>query len=431
VEPLANQIKLSWTDELSFEALLKQASALPPHTAIFWELMIVDAAGVVHEGDTPLTRLHAVANAPIFSYDESFFGSGVVGGPLLLVADSSQQAAAVAVRILGGEKPGEIRAPPVQFASPMFDWREMQRWGVSEGRLPPGSKILFRGPTAWEQYHAYILAVTAAILIQAALIIWLLYEHRRRRVAEVEARHRMSELAHMNRRATVGELSASLAHELNQPLGSILTNAETAELIANSPSPDMAEIKEIMADIKRDDLRAAEIIRRLRNILKKAPSETRDLDLNEVVREVFDFLAVQAGARGVALSNVPAQQMLQVHGDRIQVQQVVLNLILNGMEAMADAPAGQRKIIGRLAQLDEAFAEISIYDFGSGISSADLEKVFDPFFTTKMEGMGMGLSIARTIVEAHGGRIWAENHAVGGAVFRFTLPLAKRVHEGA
>ena len=431
VEPLANRIKLSWTDELSFEALLKQASALPPHTAIFWELMIVDAAGVVHEGDTPLTRLHAVANAPIFSYDESFFGSGVVGGPLLLVADSSQQAAAVAVRILGGEKPGEIRAPPVQFASPMFDWREMQRWGVSEGRLPPGSKILFRGPTAWEQYHAYILAVTAAILIQAALIIWLLYEHRRRRVAEVEARHRMSELAHMNRRATVGELSASLAHELNQPLGSILTNAETAELIANSPSPDMAEIKEIMADIKRDDLRAAEIIRRLRNILKKAPSETRDLDLNEVVREVFDFLAVQAGARGVALSNVPAQQMLQVHGDRIQVQQVILNLILNGMEAMADAPAGQRKIIGRLAQLDEAFAEISIYDFGSGISSAVLEKVFDPFFTTKMEGMGMGLSIARTIVEAHGGRIWAENHAAGGAIFRLTLPLAKRVHEGA
>lgn len=430
VEPLANRIRLSWTDELSFEALLRQASALPPHTAIFWELMIVDAAGVIQEGDAPLTRLHAAANAPIFSYDESFFGNEIVGGPLLLAADAGGQTADVVIRILNGEKPDEIRPPPVQFASPMFDWREMQRWGISESRLPLGSKILFRNPTIWEQFYAYILAVTAAILIQTALIFRLLYEHRRRREAEVEARHRISELAHMNRRATVGEMSALLAHEINQPLGSILNNAEAAELIANSPSPDMNEIKEIAAAIKRDDQRASKIILRLRDILRKAPSETKDFDVNEVVREVFDFLAAQAGARDVALSNEPAQQMLQVHGDRTQIQQVILNLVVNGMEAMDDTPVGQRKIIGRTAQLDDTFAEISISDFGLGISSADLEKVFDPFVTTKTEGLGMGLSISRTIVAAHGGRIWAENHAFGGAVFRFTLPLVKRVHEG-
>ena len=157
VEPLANRIKLSWTDELSFEALLKRASALPPHTPIFWELMIVDAAGVVHEGDEPLRRLHAVANAPIFSYDESFFGNAIVGGPLLLAADTGRLTAAAAIRILNGEKPGEIRTL-VQFASPVFDWREMQRWGISESRLPPGSEIMFRNPTTWEQYRAYILA---------------------------------------------------------------------------------------------------------------------------------------------------------------------------------------------------------------------------------------------------------------------------------
>ena len=173
VEPLANRIKLSWTDELSFEALLKQASALPPHTAIFWELMIVDAAGVVHEGDAPITRLHAVANAPIFSYDESFFGSAIVGGPLLLVADSSRQAAAVAIRILGGEKPGEIRTPPVQFASPVFDWRQMQRWGISESRLPPGSEIRFRSLTVWDQYKWHIMLAAAIILVQTALIVGL------------------------------------------------------------------------------------------------------------------------------------------------------------------------------------------------------------------------------------------------------------------
>ena len=431
VEPLANRVRVSWTDDLSFQALLKKASALPPQSAIFWELMIVDAAGVVHEGDAPLARLHAVANAPIFSYDKSFFGNEIVGGPLLLVADNSRETAAVAIRMLGGERPSEIKIPVVQFANPIFDWRQMQRWGISETNLPAGSEIRFREPTALDQYRWQIIGIVAIVLVQATMIIWLFYEHGRRREAEVEAHQRMSELAHMNRHATVSELSASMAHELSQPLTAILANAEAAELIANSPSPAMAEIKEILADIKRDDQRAGDIIQHLRSLLKKLPIEVRDLELNDIVSEVFGLVAVQATMRNVALSKVPASQMLQIHGDRIQIQQVVLNLIVNGLEAMADAPTGQRKIVVRTAQVDDTFAEISISDRGPGISSDALEKVFDPFFTTKPEGMGMGLSIARTIVQAHGGRIWAENRATGGAVFRLTLPLAKRVYEGA
>ena len=147
LEPLANRINLSWTDELSFEALLKQTSALPPHTAIFWAIMIVDAAGVVHESDHPLDRLHAVANAPIFSYDEAYFGSAIVGGPLLSPAEGSREAAAVAVRILSGQQAGDIKVPLVEFSAPRFDWRQMQRWGIREKNLPPGSEILFRDPT--------------------------------------------------------------------------------------------------------------------------------------------------------------------------------------------------------------------------------------------------------------------------------------------
>ena len=424
VEPLANRIKLSWTDELSFGSLLKQASAPPPHTAIFWELMIVDATGVVHEGDVPLTRLHAVANAPIFSYDKSFFGRAIVGGPLLLVADSSRQAAAVAIRILGGEKPSEIRTPPVQFASPVFDWREMQRWGISESRLPPGSEIRFRDPTAWEQYRWQILATAAVLLLQAAMIIGLLYEHRRRRKAEIEARERMSELAHLNRHATAGELSASIAHELNQPLGAILNNAETGAIILNSPSPNLDEMKTIIDEIRRDDHRATEVIRRLRRLLGKSAIEAQNIDLNETVREVFEFLAVQAAARDVTLSSRLAQGPLRVSGDRIQLQQVILNLVVNGMESMVGATNGRREVTSSTS-VDEASAKISIADSGPGVPSDKLKAIFEPFFTTKGDGMGMGLSIARTIVEAHGGRIWAENDTAGGAVFHVSLPLAK------
>jgi signal transduction histidine kinase len=424
VAPLTNRIKISWTDKLSFEELLKQASALPLHTAIFWELMIVDAAGVVHEGDPPLEQLHAVANAPIFSYDESFFGSAIVGGPLLLVADTSRLTAAVAIRILGGQKAGDIEVPPVEFSSPRFDWRQMQRWGISEKNLPPGSKILFRDPTAWEQYRLQIVSLASVLLFQAALIAGLLYEHRRRRNLEVEARQRMSELAHMNRRATAGELSASIAHELNQPLGAILNNTEAAELLLAFPSPNLEEIKEILADIRRDDQRASEVIKRLRRLLTKTVFRAQDIDLNETVREVFEFLSVQASARNVTLSSTLAPRALRVSGDRIQLQQVILNLIVNGMDAMTGFDNGQRKITSRTALMDGA-VEISIADCGPGIAPDKLAAVFEPFFTTKEHGMGIGLSIARTIVEAHGGRIWAENQAGGGAVFRLKLPLAK------
>jgi ABC-type uncharacterized transport system substrate-binding protein len=186
VRRFANRISFIWYSDLSFEEILKHAASLPPHSAIFWHLMNVDAAGVVHEGDTGLPRLHAVANAPIFSYDDSFFGRAIVGGPMHSVLEGSRATAAVAIRVLGGEKPGDIKQPPIGFATPKFDWREMQRWGISESRLLPGSEVHFRDPTAWERYRVQIL-VCAVFLVQSALISWLLYERRKRRRSEAAA----------------------------------------------------------------------------------------------------------------------------------------------------------------------------------------------------------------------------------------------------
>ena len=423
VKPLEGRVEFTWYNDLSFEDILKQAAALPPHSAIFWELMSVDAAGVVHEGNAALARLHAVANAPIFSYDESFFGNEIVGGPLLSVLEGSHQTAAVAIRILGGEKAGDIKVAPIRFAAPMFDWRQMQRWGISESRLPPGSTVLFREPTVWDEYRWQIMLTAIALLLQTALIVGLLYEHRRRRTVEVEARLRLAQLAHLNRQTTAGELSASIAHELRQPLGAILSNTETVELMLESQAPNLEEIKLILADIKRADQRADGVIERLRRLFSKSAVETQDVDLNEIVGEVIGILAALAAAHNVTMKTALIPDPLIVKGDRIQLEQVILNLVINAIDALADAGTDYRRIKVRTGLVDKNTAELSVSDNGPGIRPDVLKQIFEPFFTTKQGGMGMGLAISRTIVEAHGGRLSAENRPSRGVIFRLTLPV--------
>jgi signal transduction histidine kinase len=425
VKPLANRIAFTWYNDLSFEDILKHAAKLPPHSAIFWELMSVDAAGVVHEGNRALERLHAVANAPIFSYDESFFGNEIVGGPLLSVLEGSRKTAAVAIRILGGEKASDIQVAPIGYATPKFDWRQMQRWGISESRLPPGSEILFREPTAWEKYRWQIVVTAIVLLLQTALIVGLLNEHRRRRIAEVESLQRMAELAHLNRQTTAGELSASIAHELNQPLGAILSNTETAELMLEKPSPDLDEIKAILTDIKRADQRASDVIGRLRRLFSKSGLDAQDVDLNEVVSEVVRILAAQAAAQGVTVSTRLTSRALVLTGDRVQLEQVILNLVANAIDALSGIDKEGRRVSIRTDLVNEGTAELSVSDSGPGIRPDVLKQVFEPFFTTKDMGMGMGLAIASTIVKSHGGRIWAENQAGAGAIFRLTLPITR------
>ena len=356
---------------------------------------------------------------------ETFLGRGGIGGFVLTPAAIGQDTARVALLVLGGTPASSIPITVGDAVRPIFDWRQLQRWGVPESRLPSRSEIRFRDRSAWDQYRWQIVTIALVLILQMILIIGLLTEHQRRRRAELESRRRASELAHMNRHATAGELSASIAHEINQPLGSILNNTESAILILGSASPNLDEVKEILNDIKRDDERAGEVILRLRRLLKKAEVETREFDLNETAREVLQFLAAEAALRNITLSSRLMPEPLLVRGDHVQLQQVILNLVVNGMESIADAPTGRRVIIGRTALLDHRSAQVSIADSGPGIPPDDLKRVFEPFFTTKEKGMGMGLSISRTIIEAHGGAIWAENQAAGGATFHVSLPLVK------
>ena len=423
LQPFQDRFRTVFTNDLSFEDTLKQMASLPPNSAIWWNQPQVDGAGAVHEGEQALKRLYAVANAPIFTFDDSFFNGEIVGGPMTSVTVGARTAADVIVRMLNGEPPAAIKTPPLTYGPAKYDWRQLRRWAISENRLPSGSEILFREPLAWDAYRWQILAIGGIILVQATLISLLLQERRRREFAEVQSRQRMSELAHVNRFSTAGELTASIAHEINQPLGAIRANAEAAELIAKSAKPDLDEIREITADIRRDEERVSEVILRLRSLLKKAPFEAGNFDLNDLIGETMSFLAALAVGRQVQIFRALTPQPLPVNGDRIQLQQVILNLILNAIEAMSEMTVADRHI--RVSSRSHnGFAEVSIADQGPGISSDLLSRVFEPFFTTKAHGMGMGLSIARTIVEAHQGQLLAESRAGAGALFRVRLPLS-------
>ena len=394
---------------------------LPARSAIIYTAVFSDGEGTFYPPSTALGIIAKKANRPIVVGAEPLLPAGGIGGYVLIPTEIGADAARLAMRVLDGERAGDV-APVTRDAKPLFNWNQMQRWNVSESSLPEGSQVRLREPTIFEQYRWQSMAVFAALFIQAGLIVFLLHERHLRRDAEAESRNRMSELAHVNRQATTGELSSSIAHELNQPLGSILANAETAEMILKSERPDLEEIREILADIKRDDQRAGEVIRRLRGYLTRTPFETKDIDLNQIMGETFKFLSVQASAHNIALYLQTAPGELRIKGDPVQLQQVILNLVVNSMDAMATIPYG-RTVIGRTELNGGSTVEISISDSGPGIPADKLAQVFDPFYTTKDKGMGIGLSIARTIILAHKGRIWAENQSGGGAAFHFTLPL--------
>ena len=422
IAPLADSVTFVWTDPLSFEEILKHAAALPPKTAIFWALMIVDAAGVGHQGNTAQARLHAVASAPVFSYEDSFFGADIVGGPLLSVEDIARQAAAVAGRVLRGEKAGDIKVPLVTSGTPRFDWRQMQRWGISESRLPAGSQLHFRRPALWEQYRWQIVAIFVALLLQAGLITWLVYEHRRRSVAEVQSRHAMAELANMNRLATAGQLSASIAHEINQPITGIVLKASAGLRWLAADKPDVDRIRNILTEIVGAGQRAGDIINSVRAMFKKDENAKDAINLNNLVNSVLALLRVDLQKDGVRVETRLDEALPTVAGDTVQLQQVILNLIVNAADAMR---SGESRVLKIQTSRIAGKAHVSIEDTGPGVANSDRARIFNPLFTTKAGGMGMGLSICRSIIENHGGRIWVEAVTGPGAIFQFELPAAE------
>lgn len=247
-----------------------------------------------------------------------------------------------------------------------------------------------------------------------------------RKEEEMQIQMLQKELAHVTRVTTLGQLTASLAHELNQPLTAILCNAQSAERFLASDQPDLTELRETLADIRHDSRRAGGVIQRLRALFHKTGQERSVLQLNDLIKETLGMLRSEFVLKGAALLVELAPELPGVLGNRIELQQVVLNLILNALEAMARLPRSTRQLHISTERESPTLVRASFRDSGPGISEPQLSRLFEPFFTTKPGGMGMGLSICQSIIEAHDGRLWVVNNPDRGATFHFALPLPPR-----
>lgn len=270
--------------------------------------------------------------------------------------------------------------------------------------------------------HAYLFA---ALLLALTALGWLLVVRLRRRQQRNKAEHVGVELTHHARLALAGELTASIAHEIAQPLSAILNNVETAELLLHQPATDIINLTPILADIKRDNLRAHAIVNRLRALLRKRQLQFEPIDINGLVANAVLLIRADAERRQVRLHAELEPGLPPILADPIHLQQVILNLLVNAMDSMSATPPVSRCLHVRTRLRAGSAIEVAVRDNGPGIEPSHANKVFESFFSTKEDGMGLGLSIARSIVQAHGGTIWVES-ASGGSMFTFRLPLPQR-----
>jgi len=424
---LGPQVKLIDLTGLPMAELRKRVAVLPERTVIAYTDIYVDGAGVNYDPRDAMVAFAEAANRPIVVDAESYIGLGGVGGRVISPGLLGDELARLALRILNGEGVANIPVAKSESVKPIFDERQLKRWKISEASLPEDSEVRFRELTAWAQYHTQILIAFAAVLLQSAIIFGLLLERRRRHAAELESRGRLAQVMHMNRGAGLSAISSSIAHELNQPLGAILSNAQAAEILLRQNPPDLELIGTILADICKSDQRAGEVITHLRDLLRKNDRDPEVVNLNDVIMLAVEILVPEANTRGVKLTANLDPNPLPVRINPIHLQQVILNLALNGMDATASHSPGDRQVAIRAAVINNVTIKVSVADSGSGIPADKLPRIFEPFFTTKEKGTGLGLAIARTIIERSGGQISVENRPNGGAVFRFSLPLVKEL----
>jgi len=527
----------------STEDLQKKVAELPPNTLILYLPILKDGSGKTHVAIDVISRISEVSTAPIYGFWKDILGYGIVGGYLSSFEEEAKAVAKISLRIMKGARAADI--PPIDTPGMryMFDWKQLKRWSISEDRLPPGSTLMFKEFSIWDEHKVQIIGVSALIIFQALIITYLLHQRRIKRKVEqsyrtvadytydweywrntdgslqyvspsserisgypaqdfmdspsllqdiivpedratwdehhcsvqkemkpeeiqfrikrpdgeirwiehacqpvfdhkgnyqgirasnrditkrelyrTETHQLRSELAHMDRIVTINTLTAALAHEINQPLAAIRSYAQAAHRFMDKDKPDFDNMRKALEGIVSDNKRAAAVINRLRDLVKKGAVHRDPLEINSVINDVVSLMNSELVLRNASIALDLHPDLPVVQGDSIQLQQVLINLLSNALDAMEDQPADTRiiKISSRYKNPNGII--VSISDSGKGISPDKIDAVFNAFETTKAQGTGLGLAICKSIIEAHGGKIWGENRSDRGTVFSFSLP---------
>jgi signal transduction histidine kinase len=416
------RLEFTYVTDLPLEAVASKLAAVPDGTIVILSGFTRDGAGRTLSTPEALGRLAERSRVPIYGISGTYMGHGIVGGRLIDFEKEGVRAGELGLRLLRGEKLGPADIVTQNTNTYAFDWRQLRRWGLKENRLPPGSVIRFKEPSLWDQYRWPIIGALVLILLESVLIAGLVVQRARRKRVEAEAAVQRGQLAHAQRVTAVGELTTTLAHEINQPLGAIVSNAEAARRLVDLADPKRTDLLETLGDIIDDGQRASEVIRRLRAMLRTGATEQKPCDVNELIMEVIKFLDADLARAGVSTELRLGEDLPLVRGDAIQLQQVILNLALNAEDAMANGAGEPKRLTVETAERRPGTVEVCVRDTGVGVKEGNLEDIFKPFVTTKTSGLGIGLSISRSIVEAHRGAIRAERNPDRGLSIRVELP---------
>jgi signal transduction histidine kinase len=406
----------------SRERIIESTAHVEPDSLLMYLTVLRDSAGQYGGPyNTILSKINERSPAPLLSAVHTQWNRGPVGGSSSRSDEHGRAGGRLARRVLEGADPDVIPVSAFPVPTCEVDWRALQRWAIPEGNVPASCTVTNRAPQIWRDYFWEFLALLTIIIVQFGLL-WLVVEQSRaRRLAEQQLRDRAREMARVGRLAAMGELAASIAHEVNQPISAILANAEAAKMMLDRGTLDDGKLRQVLEDICHEDMRAVEVIRGVRKMFARGEPNRVPADINTEVADALHHLAPEAARRGTPIEPRFGADLPSVLVDTGELHQIVVNLLVNAMDALGDEPEASRSIRVETRAVAGG-VEIAVADNGPGLAATHASQLFDASFTTKAEGMGFGLPIVKTIVDRHGGRVHFEPNKPRGAVFRVWLP---------